>query len=67
MIFSDKVVGCDAAWSTPGILSGASACAAGWDICASQAEVASCGMTANACSNLAPEGTFYGSLESGPS
>jgi hypothetical protein len=65
VIFAAKVVGCDAAWSTPGMLSGAAACAVGWDICASQAEVAANGMTADACSNLAPAGTFYGSLVSG--
>jgi len=66
VVFTDRVVGCNAAWTSPGVTNGASACAEGWHICRSHLDAAANGLTREACSSLPSQGTFYATLESGP-
>ena len=67
MVFSERVVGCDASWTEAGISGGEGTCGAGWEICASQAAAAANGLTQEGCGSQPGAGTFYGSYESGPS
>jgi hypothetical protein len=62
--FAVDMVGCDGAWTTPGIGStGAEAlCAAGWHVCTSVAEVSALGLSG--CPEMPPN-TFYSTRQSG--
>ena len=66
---TDKVVGCDGEWSTPGISNGEALCNTiqGWHLCATGAEAQSLGLNdcvSDTVAGTLPSNTFYATAES---
>lgn len=57
--FTNKIVGCDYDWNTPGMDAAAAACAPGWGLCRSSMQVDALGLTRVACDQRPRPGTFY--------
>ena len=57
------IVGCDGAWSTPGMSNGGSLCGTGWHLCVTNDEVSAKGLSDCGASSL-PTASFYATDES---